>query len=100
MMNNITIIVEAVITLIAAVITVFVIPSMKKNMTTTDMTNLMAWVKIGVAAAEQLFDAYDGEKKLQYVISFIESKGYKIDVASLRNMIESEVLKLHKQITE
>ena len=50
---DITPIINAVIALIAALISAFVIPWLKRKMAAIDTAQLEAWVKIGVSAAEQ-----------------------------------------------
>ena len=40
---------------------------------------MLRWVEIAVSAAEQLFDAKNGNAKKQYVVSFLEERGYRVD---------------------
>ena len=57
-----------------------------------------AWVKIGVAAAEQLYKgAGRGEEKKQYVIDFLKQKGFKVDEESVINAIEAAVKQLNTE---
>lgn len=94
-MIDITTIIEAVITLIVALITTFLIPYLRKKYDAETLATIRLWVKVGVKAAEQLFDGEGrGEEKLEYVMNFIESKGFTIDTDSLRAMVEAEVLEL------
>lgn len=51
---DITPIVNATLALIGAGVSVFLIPWLKKQTTEAQRKELTAWVKIGVAAAEQL----------------------------------------------
>ena len=51
---NITTIIQAVFALIAAVITVIVIPYIKSKTTAQQQAEINAWVKIAVSAAEQI----------------------------------------------
>lgn len=96
-MVDITTIIEAIITLIVALITTFLIPYLKEKYGNEKLNNIKLWVKIGVEAAEQLFDGDGrGEEKLAYVLNFLEQKGVTVDTDSLRAMIEAEVLKLNE----
>ena len=52
---DITSIVNAAIALIGAGVSVFLIPWLKSQTTEAQRKELTAWVKIGVAAAEQLY---------------------------------------------
>ena len=53
---NITTIIQAVFALIAAVITVIVIPYIKSKTTAQQQAEINAWVKIAVSAAEQIYN--------------------------------------------
>lgn len=92
---NITPILEALLLLIAAVITSFVIPWIKKKTTAAQQAELESWVTVAVTAAEQLFrgTGRGGEKKA-YVLQFLESKGYVVDLDSIDALIESAVFNL------
>lgn len=54
-MIDITPIINAAIMLIAAAVSVFLIPWIKSKTTDAQRKELVEWVKIGVAAAEQLY---------------------------------------------
>ena len=51
---NITPIIETVFALIAAVITAIVIPYIRSKTTAQQQTEINAWVRIAVSAAEQI----------------------------------------------
>lgn len=92
---DITSIINAVIALIVAVITAFVIPYIKNKTTKAQQDNIYFWVQIAVAAAEQLYRGSGrGEEKLEYVKNFLTSKGLFIDEAKIKNMIESAVFEI------
>lgn len=91
-MTDITPIVEAVIALAAALITAFVIPWIKAKTSAAQRDNIGAWVSIAVTAAEQLITGSGrGEEKKEYVLKFLQEKGFSIDADSLDKMIESTV---------
>lgn len=98
MTYDLTPIVQALITLCAAVITAFVIPYIKRKLGEQDTESLLQWVNIAVQAAEQLYTAVEGEKKKEYVISFLEERGYHLDEAGVDEAIEAAVLRLHTSL--
>ena len=96
-MFDITIIIEAVFALIAAVVTAIVIPFIKNKTTATQQETINNWVRIAVAAAEQIYaGAGRGVEKKAHVLAFLKSKGITIDVESVDAMIEAAVFELNK----
>ncbi len=59
-MTDLTPVINAVIALIAAIITAFVIPWIRRNTTQKDREELLKWVEIAVMAAQQLYHQLDG----------------------------------------
>ncbi len=98
MINNIdlTPILTAFIALFGAIITYYVIPVLKGKISANTWNEIIKWVKIAVAAAEQMKEAglLDYDKK-NYVIKFLKSKGYKINDDDLNAAIEAEVYELN-----
>ena len=95
-MIDITPIVNAVIALIAAMVSVFLIPWIKSKTTDAQRKELVEWVKIGVAAAEQLYKGQGrGEEKKQYVLDFLKQKGFTVDEESVNAAIEAAVSQLN-----
>lgn len=97
-MIDITPIVSAIIVLLAACVSAFVIPYIRKKTTEADLKEIEAWVKIAVAAAEQLYTSTDGEAKKNYVLNFLTEHGYEINFDELNFLIEAEVLRLHAEL--
>ena len=62
------------------------------------MTEALKWVKIAVAAAEQIYTAADGDKKKQWVLDYLEQRGIILDEDELDAAIEAAVLELHSQL--
>lgn len=85
---------QAVIALLATLITTFLIPFIKKKLSAEKVEELRKWVSIAVKAAEQLYGSKTGTEKKEYVLSFLLSKGIKFDVDEVAALIESEVYKL------
>ncbi len=92
---DITIIIEAVFALIAAVITVIVIPYIKSRTTAQQQEQINTWVRIAVSAAEQIYTGSGrGEEKKAYVINWLREHGVTIDESKLDAMIEAAVYDL------
>lgn len=94
-MVDITNIVSAVITLIMALITTFLIPWLKNKLDADKFEKVQAWTKVAVQAAEMIYNgAGRGEEKKAYVIQYLNEKGFKLDTATIDALIESAVLEL------
>lgn len=95
-MIDITPIVNAVIALLAAGVSVFLIPWIKSKTTDAQRKELLEWVKIGVAAAEQLYEGQGrGEEKKKYVLEFLASMGFIVDEEAVNAAIEAAVNQLN-----
>lgn len=93
---DITPIANAAIALIAAIVSVYLIPWIKSKTTNEQRKQFVAWVKIAVSAAEQVYNGPGrGEEKKQYVIEFLKEQGIKFDEASVSNAIEAAVKQLN-----
>ena len=102
-MIDITPIVNAVIALLAAGVSVFLIPWIKSKTTDEQRKELLEWVKIGVAAAEQLYKGQGrGEEKKKYVLEFLASMGFTVDEEAINAAIEAAVnlQRRHKDMSE
>lgn len=94
-MFDITTIIEAAIALIGVIITAIVIPFIKSKTTVTQQQQINGWVKIAVAAAEQIYvGSGRGVEKKAHVLAFLKNKGVTLDVESVDAMIESAVYEL------
>lgn len=98
-MIDITPLIEAVLALIAVLITANLVPWIKSQIMEKQREEINAWVKIAVQAAEQLCNSGklgDKDAKKQYVIDFLAQKSLKIDLTELDKMIEAAVLEINK----
>lgn len=91
-------IISAVLALISALVSAFLIPWIKTKIDADKLQTVRAYVEIGVKAAEQLYTASEGDKKKAYVISFLAGKGIKFDVETVDKLIEAAVLQLHHEL--
>lgn len=94
---DITPIVEAVVAVVCAVVTCVLIPYIKSKTTTEQQKEINAWVKIAVAAAEQIYKGR-GEEKKEYVLAWLREHGVTVDEAKLDAMIEAAVYDLSQGI--
>ena len=97
---DLTSIANAVIALIAAIITAFVIPWIRSKTTAVQFEKIKMWVTVAVEAAEQIYTGSGrGEEKKAYVVEFLNSKGFKIDAETLDKLIEAAVFNLPDYFT-
>ena len=95
---NITPLVNAIISLAAVVISLFVIPVLRRKAKAQDLERLKALATLAVKAAEQLYSREAADAKRHYVLSYLESKGYSIDDHDVMNALEAAVIKLHNEL--
>ena len=100
-MFDITVIIEAAFALIGVIITAIVIPFIRSKTTVAQQQQINSWVKIAVAAAEQIYiGSGRGTEKKAHVLNFLNSKGVTLDVESVDAMIEAAVYELTHGIIE
>ena len=97
---DLTFVLEAAFTLLSALLAAFVLPVLKKRLTAEQTETLRTWVRIGVAAAEQLYGSEAGQKKKDYVLSFLLGKGLVVDVDEVTALLESEVYRLSQSAAD
>lgn len=98
-MIDLTPIMEAIIALVVAVITAFVIPWLKGKIDADKLEEIELWVTVAVEAAEQLYNGTGrGEEKKAYVVKFLQEKGFTLDPDSLDKLIEAAVFNLPEYI--
>lgn len=96
---DITPIIEAIAALIAALITAFLIPYIKSKTTAQQQAEINAWVRIAVAAAEQIYTGSGrGQEKKAYVLNWLREHGVTVDEDKLDAMIEAAVYDLSQGI--
>lgn len=94
-MIDLTEVIVAAVSLIIACISAFLIPYLRSKLTAEQLKNVATWVNIAVEAAEMIYVGTGrGEEKKEYVMDFLESKGFTLNNAEIDNLIESAVLKL------
>ena len=90
-MIDLTPIFEAILALLAALVTYKLIPWIKARTTAEQQSLLTATVKTLVYAAEQLYGAGKGAEKLDYVISELEKRGFTADRAAIEAAVAEQL---------
>ena len=99
MQIDLTQIVVALIGVLAAVATRFVIPYIISKIGAEKRQEVAFWTKLAVEAAEKIFKEHGmGAEKKAYVISFLEEKGFKLNEKEIDIAIESAVLEMQNAI--
>lgn len=94
-MIDFTPVLQAIVGLCAAIITTFVVPYIKSKTTKEQQTQINEWVRIAVAAAEQVYEGPGkGDQKKAYVLTWLANHGIAIDEDRLDAMIEAAVYEL------
>ena len=91
---DLTQIILAVITVIGAIITRYLIPWIKSKLDERQYDVFNGLVRVGVFAAEQLYNSGKIQDKKQYVLDLLKGNGYQIDDESVNALIESTVKEL------
>lgn len=93
-MIDLTSLLQAIITLAAAVITSVLVPYIKEKYGEERLKTLRTWARAAAAAAEELYGGGTGAEKLEYVLKFLEQHGLGLDRDSLRKIVEAELYDL------
>lgn len=89
---DLTAIFQAVLGVLAALITHKLIPWIQARTTAQQQEMLRAAVSVAVYAAEQLYGAGAGREKLMYVKGQLAKKGYKIDIDEIEAAVKGLTL--------
>lgn len=97
---DITEIVSAVLTLIVALVSAFLIPMIKAKVSKEKLEKANQLITVAVGAAEQLYNSKEGQEKKDYVLAYLETQGINIDAETIEVLIENAVLRLHSELNE
>lgn len=93
---NLTEIIVALIGLLGLIITGVLVPYIRSKTTAEQRENIYTIVLLAVQAAEQIFfKPGEGEKKKQFVIDYLSSRGIKLTIEDLNILIEAAVKELN-----
>ena len=90
-MIDLTPIINAIIALLAAIITVKVVPWIKAKTTNEQQAMLRATIKTLVFAAEQIYGAGKGTDKLAFVSSELKKQGYTFDPVEIEAAVSEYI---------
>ena len=89
----------AIISIAGALVSAYVIPWIKANISAKDMDTIVFWVRFAVRCADQLFTPEEWEKKKEYVKQYIidkcEQLGLKLSEVDINTLIEAAVNQIH-----
>ena len=91
---DLTQIILAIITLIGAIISRYLIPWIKGKLDERTFDVFRGLVRVGVFAAEQLYNSDQGKEKKEYVLQLLKKNGYEINSESVDALIEATVKQL------
>ena len=97
-MIDLTPVMNAIIAILAALAVRYLVPCISAHTTEKRREDLLVWVDIAVRAAQQMFYQANGSERLEYVLDYLEDKGFDVDDQSVRNAIEAAVLELHQSL--
>ena len=91
-----SLIANAAVTLVCTAVLVFCVPVLKARLGEEKLGKLQSWIAVGVQAAEQLFGKGEGQRKKEYVLSLLLSKGLVRNVDDVTALLESEVYQMNQ----
>ena len=92
---DLTQIIVAILTLVISAVSAFLIPYIKTKVSAEQFATIKLWVQVAVQAAEMLYvGSGRGEEKKQYVLDFLKSKGFSLNMEEIENLIGAAVLEL------
>ena len=88
---------EALIGLLAAIVTIYLIPWIKTRLTSDQIAKARMVVEIAVYAAEKAYGPGRGKEKLEYAEQILAAHGVKLDAQRLVTMIDAEIKKMEQR---
>lgn len=86
----------ALLSIIGTIVTTYLIPYLKEKYTKEQLEKAVTWGQIAVNAAEQLMKSgvIKPEERKDYAMKVLMSKGIKLDIEQLSDIVEAFVLEL------
>ena len=89
----------AIISIAGTLITAYVIPWIKANISEKDFNKIIKWSRLAVRCADQIFTPEQWEQKKEYVMQYIIDKcnklGLKLSEVDINTLIEAMVNQIH-----
>ena len=101
-MTDITPIIELLVTVLAALCSIVIIPYIKTKLNRAQLDKAVQWVEIAVSAAEEAARAglIDKTAKYGYALELLERQGVTFDEATTQAMIDAKVWELFNQFKD
>lgn len=103
---DITVILELIVKLIFAAITIFLLPKLKalisEKVAESDQRKIIQWVELAVKAAEEAERAglIDKKAKYTYALNFLEKRGVTFDPDTMQALIDSTCWELFNKFKD
>lgn len=97
-MIDLTPILQALIGLCAALVTVYLIPWLKEKAGRERLEKLYRLAGVAVQAAEQIYGGGTGKEKRDYVLAYLRAHGFNLSVDELRTALEAAVHQMNAAI--
>ena len=102
-MNDLTFnILKLVVSVVCALIAVYLVPYLKNKLQDEKYAQLLYMVEVAVRAAEQTLGAGEGKLKkdevMKFVVKWMDEQGIKITIQQLDQLIESAVFNMNLEI--
>lgn len=95
-MIDLTPLVQAVIALAAALITMYLIPWIKSRTTVEQQQHIKTAVQVAVYAAEKAYGAGHGDEKLAYAEKVLAGYNVRLDTQKLRALIDAQIKEMEQ----
>lgn len=98
---DITLIVEALLALLAATITLFLVPWLRNHTSAQQRIELVEWTLLAMQAAERIFKGRGrGDAKRAYVLRFLERKGFSIQYDGITHSARAVIEALMSELQQ
>lgn len=95
-MIDFTPLVQAIITLASAAVTIFLIPWLHERFGNERLEKIKTWVQIAVYAAEKAYGAGNGDQKLAFAEQVLAEHKIKLDTKTLKALVDAEIKKMEQ----
>lgn len=85
---DLTGIVTAVLGVLGAILTGYLIPWIKARASKDQLDRISALLRVGVYAAEEIYRSGHGDEKLQYVKDYLAAKGITVDIEQIKAAVK------------
>ena len=82
---------QTIISLAAGIVSLYLVPWLRSKLTNEQLSKAKSWVQIAVYAAEKLYGAGNGDRKLAYAEEILRKHGIRLDTATLKAMIDAQI---------